>query len=182
MLLAELIGVIYYIFAPAFIGIFDDNPQVIAFGVQQARTASLFYFLLAFSHSVAAVCRGAGKAFVPMFIMFSVWCVLRVGYIALVTRLFGEIGCIYWAYPLTWGISSVIYLVYYLFSDWVHGFDPKPRKQREKPAAQMWAAGFSFGAYFAAVHFQLATSGRSTPYLAMNCLCSTSLSFICWMR
>ena len=128
VLLAELIGVIYYVFAPAFIGIFDDNPQVIAFGVQQARTASLFYFLLAFSHSVAAVCRGAGKAFVPMFIMFSVWCVLRVGYIALVTRLFGEIGYIYWAYPLTWGISSVIYLVYYLFSDWVHGFDPKQRK------------------------------------------------------
>lgn len=63
-----------------------------------------------------------------MFIMFSVWCVLRVGYIALVMRLFGEIGYIYWAYPLTWGISSAIYLVYYLFSDWVHGFDPKPRK------------------------------------------------------
>ncbi len=130
VLMAEAIGVVYYIFAPAFISIFDDNPGVIAFGVQQAHTAALFYGLLAFSHSVAAVCRGAGKAFVPMFIMLSVWCILRIAYIWLVMRLFGEVGYIYWAYPLTWGISSVIYLIYYLFSNWIHGFDPKPVKEK----------------------------------------------------
>ena len=122
---------LYYIFAPALIGIFDDNPGVIAYGVQQARTAALFYFLLAFSHSVAAVCRGSGKAFVPMLIMFSVWCVLRVAYIAVVMHLFGEIGYIYWAYPITCDISSVIYLFYFLFSDWIHGFDPKVPKAKK---------------------------------------------------
>lgn len=123
VLLAEAIGVCYFIFAPAFIGFFDQTPGVIAFGVQQARTVALFYCLLAFSHSVAAVCRGAGKAFVPMCVMLSVWCVVRILYIILVMRLTGEIRYIYWAYPLTWGISSVIYLIYYLRSDWVHGFE-----------------------------------------------------------
>lgn len=123
MLLAELIGVCCFAFAPYLIGLFDQTPGVIAFGVQQARTVALFYCLLAFSHSVAAVCRGAGKAFVPMCVMLSVWCVIRILYIILVMRLTGEIGYIYWAYPLTWGISSVIYLIYYLRSDWVHGFE-----------------------------------------------------------
>ena len=123
VLLAELVGVLIYIFAPQLIGMFDDNAEVIRLGVQQARTAALFYFLLAFSHAVAAVCRGAGKAFVPMFVMLSIWCAVRIAYIALVTRLFNDIGLIYWAYPLTWAISSVIYLFYYLFSDWIHGFD-----------------------------------------------------------
>ena len=123
MLLAELIGVCCFAFAPYLIGFFDQTPGVIAYGVQQARTAALFYCLLAFSHSVAAVCRGAGKAFVPMCVMLSVWCVIRILYIILVMRLTGEIGYIYWAYPLTWGISSVIYLIYYLRSDWVHGFE-----------------------------------------------------------
>ena len=121
--LAEAIGVCYFIFAPAFIGFFDQTPGVIAFGVQQARTVALFYCLLAFSHSVAAVCRGTGKAFVPMCVMLSVWCVVRILYIIIVMRLTGEIRYIYWAYPLTWGISSVIYLIYYLRSDWVHGFE-----------------------------------------------------------
>ena len=123
VLLAEAIGICYFVFAPAFIGFFDQTPGVIAFGVQQARTVALFYCLLAFSHSVAAVCRGAGKAFVPMCVMLSVWCVVRILYIILVMRLTGEIRYIYWAYPLTWGISSVLYLIYYLRSDWVHGFE-----------------------------------------------------------
>jgi putative MATE family efflux protein len=123
VLLAELIGVVYYIWAPQFIGLFDQTPGVIALGVQQARTVALFYCLLAFSHSVAAICRGAGKAFVPMLVMLLVWCVIRIIYIMTVMRLFGQIELIYWAYPLTWAISSVIYLIYYLRSDWVHGFD-----------------------------------------------------------
>jgi putative MATE family efflux protein len=123
VLLAELIGVVYYIWAPQFIGMFDQTPGVIALGVQQARTVALFYCLLAFSHSVAAICRGAGKAFVPMLVMLLVWCVIRIIYIMTVMRLFGQIDLIYWAYPMTWAISSVIYLTYYLRSDWVHGFD-----------------------------------------------------------
>ena len=123
VLLAEAIGVFCYVFSPYLIGLFDRNPGVIELGVRQAHTVALFYCLLAFSHSVAAVCQGAGKAFVPMCVMLSIWCVLRISYIALVMTLFGEIGYIYWAYPLTWGISSVIYLIYYKRSDWVHGFD-----------------------------------------------------------
>lgn len=121
--MTELIGILFYIFAPQLIGLFDSTPEVVALGVQQARTVTLFYLLLAFSHSVAAVCRGAGRAFVPMVVMLSVWCVIRIFYILAVMRIYGEIGYIYWAYPITWGISSVIYLIYYLKSDWVHGFD-----------------------------------------------------------
>lgn len=123
VLLAEAIGICYFAFAPGMISIFDETAGVILFGVRQARTVALFYCLLAFSHSIAAVCRGAGKAFVPMCVMLSVWCVIRIIYIIIVMRLTGEIGYIYWAYPITWAISSVIYLIYYLRSDWIHGFD-----------------------------------------------------------
>lgn len=123
VIMAEMIGVICYVFAPYLIGFFDDTPEVVAYGVQQAHIVALFYCLLAFSHSIAAVCRGAGKAFVPMFVMLSIWCALRIVYIILVMHFIGEIKYIYWAYPLTWLISSVIYLIYYLCSDWVHGFD-----------------------------------------------------------
>lgn len=123
VVMTAMVGIIFYIFAPQLISLFDSTPEVVALGVQQARTATLFYALLAFSHAVAAVCRGAGKAVVPMAIMLSVWCVLRIIYIMAVMRIFGEISYIYWAYPITWSISSIIYLIYYLKSDWVHGFD-----------------------------------------------------------
>lgn len=128
VILAEAVGLIYYLLAPQLIAAFDSAPEVVAMGVQQARTAALFYFLLAFSHSIAAVCRGAGRAFVPMLVMLSVWCIFRIAYIQFVMTYFGEIGYIYWAYPITWGISSVIYLLYYTCSDWTHGFEKKRKK------------------------------------------------------
>lgn len=124
-LLAEAVGVVYYLLAPQLIGLFDSAPEVIALGTQQARTVALFYCLLAASHAIAAVCRGAGKAFVPMFVMLSVWCVVRIAYILLVVHFTGAIEYIYWAYPLTWAISTVIYVIYYLCCDWVHGFEKK---------------------------------------------------------
>lgn len=129
VIMAEIVGVICYIFAPQMIGLFDNNPGVIELGVLQAHTVTLFYFLLAYSHAVAAVCRGAGRVFVPMTVMLSVWCVIRIIYIALVVHFFDDIKYIYPAYPITWTISSIIYFIYYHCSDWVHGFEKRQKKK-----------------------------------------------------
>ncbi len=134
LLLAELIGVLMYLFAPQLTAIFTETPEVIALGVEQARTISLFYCLLAFSHAVASVCRGAGKAFVPMTIMLVFWCVVRITYITTVMHCVHDIQYIYWAYPITWSLSSVVYLIYYHFSDWVHGFEKKSQKLQPEEA------------------------------------------------
>ena len=128
VVMAELRGLGIWLFAPTLVGLFDSNPAVIELGTQQARTEAFFYCLLAFSHAVASVCRGAGKAVVPMSVMLAIWCVLRITYIEIMMHFFHEIQYIYWAYPLTWGISSIIFLCYYLFSDWVHGFETKRKR------------------------------------------------------
>ena len=123
VVLAEAIGLVIWLAAPFLIGLFSDDPAVIELGTKQARIESLFFCLLAFSHAVAAVRRGAGKVFVPMSVMLAIWCVLRITYITIMMHYVHEIQYIYWAYPITWGISSIIYLFYYLFADWIHGFD-----------------------------------------------------------
>lgn len=123
VIMAELIGLALFLFAPAFVGLFSDDPAVIAIGVQQARTEALFFCLLAFSHCVAGICRGAGRSVVPMVIMFSVWCVLRVIYITVAMSVSHDIQLLFIAYPLTWSISSIIYFIYYKKSNWIHGFD-----------------------------------------------------------
>ena len=80
---------------------------------------------MAFSHSVASVCRGAGKAIIPMGVMLIVWCIIRVIYIEIAMSKSHEIVLVFLAYPITWFISSIVFLFYYLFSDWVHGFEKK---------------------------------------------------------
>ena len=111
-LLAEGIGVIIFTLAPLLIAAFNNEPEVVAFGVQQARTVALFYCLLAFSHCCAGILRGLGRPTVPMVIMLAIWCALRIAYITIVLRLIPDIGVIFWAYPLTWSISSILFAWY----------------------------------------------------------------------
>ncbi len=129
VILSELIGILYFVFAPQLFGLFDRSAQVLEFGVRQARIVTLFYCILAYSHAVAAVCRGAGKAFVPMFVMLAVWCVFRIAYIFVVMNVFHDLNYVYMAYPITWAISTVIYFIYYHTSDWVHGFERERSKK-----------------------------------------------------
>ncbi len=129
VIIAEIIGILYFTFAPSIIGLFDSSAEVLYYGLIQARIMTLFYAILAFAHAIAAVCRGAGKAFVPMMVMLSIWCVFRIAYIFTVSHFFHDIRLVYWAYPITWGISSIIYLIYYLKSDWVHGFEHQAKKR-----------------------------------------------------
>ena len=120
---AELIGIFSYNFAPYLIRIFNDSPEVIDFGTRYMRVTSLFYCLLAFSHCIAGVMRGAGKASVPMAVMLSCWCLLRVTYINVALQVVNQLETIAWAYPITWSCSSVVFLIYFLKADWIHTFD-----------------------------------------------------------
>ena len=120
---AELVGVVIYTFAPYFIAAFNSTPKVLSYGVAQAHTASLFYFLLAFSHCMAGILRGAGKSTVPMFVMLVCWCIIRVSYISIAVYFIPDIRVIFWAYPLTWCLSSIVFLLYFLRSDWIHGLE-----------------------------------------------------------
>lgn len=120
LIMAECIGIIIYFASPVLISAFNSDPEVIAFGVQQARTVALFYFLLAFSHCLAGLLRGAGKSIIPMIVMMVCWCIIRVTYITVIVKLIPSIQVIFWAYPLTWTLSSIVFLIFYLKSDWLH--------------------------------------------------------------
>ena len=118
-LLAELIGLAIFLLAPYLIAAFDPTPEVVRFGVEKARTAALFYCELAYSHSVCAVLRGAGKVLFPMGIMGFFWCVVRVAFLMVMVPLTESIQAVYWVYPLTWSLSSVSLFIYYRMSGWL---------------------------------------------------------------
>lgn len=127
-LMAELVGVLSYLLAPQLIGIFSETSIAIDFGVRHMRTICLFYCLLAFSHCVAGIMRGAGKATVPMFTMLLCWCIIRVSYISIATQFVNELTTVSWAYPITWTLSSILFLVYLLKGDWIHHFEKEQQK------------------------------------------------------
>lgn len=123
MAMAELIGVALFFLAPYAMRLFNDDPAVVAVGVRQSHIEALFFCFLAFAHGVSAVLRGAGRAQVPMYTMLGCWCILRVSYITLALKVWPDISTIFWAYPITWSVSCVVFLIYYLKADWVHALE-----------------------------------------------------------
>lgn len=120
-LMAEGIGLLTHIFAVPLITLFSSDPQVITYGVEYCRCNGVFFFMLAFSHGMASIFRGAGRAIVPMFVMMIFWCGVRVSYIAIAVRQIPDIHVVFWAYPITWALSSIFFLFYFLKVDWMHG-------------------------------------------------------------
>lgn len=127
---AEIIGIVIFLFAPTFISLFTSDPQVIANGARQCRTEALFYCLLAFAHCIAGISRGAGRAMVPMVIMLSCWCVVRVIYLTIALKLCHSVLFVYIGYPATWLLSDIFFAIFYLRSDWVHAFDKRAEKEK----------------------------------------------------
>ena len=121
--MAAVISVLAYAFAPQLIGFFSETQEAIDFGTAHMRTICPFFFLLAFSHCIAGVMRGAGKASVPMFTMLGCWCIFRVTYISVAVQYVNQLTTVSWAYPITWTLSSIVFLIYFLKGNWIHNFD-----------------------------------------------------------
>lgn len=129
VIIAELIGITSYFTGPYLIKLFISNEDssiavnVINNGVTAMRTVCIFYPLLAYSHCTAAVMRGSGHALIPMGIMLGVWCLFRVVYVTFMMNVIShELWILYTAYPVTWGISSIIYFIFFHFTDWPYKF------------------------------------------------------------
>lgn len=120
MVVSELGGAFIYFAAPDLIRFFNDDPEVIRYGVLMARNIVFAYALVAYSHGMAGVLRGAGLSRVPMFVMVGCWCVLRVIWIQLMVPLTQDIRVVFWSYPITWVCSVTILTIYFFKVDWLH--------------------------------------------------------------
>lgn len=128
VLMAEIIGVIFFNFAPQLLRFFVNVDEAVLIGEGHAKRISLFFCLLAFSHCAAGVLRGCGKSIVPMITMLAFWCGVRIVYVTTTLHFIPKFSVISWAYPLTWSLSSIVFLIFLLKSDWIHTFEKKKQK------------------------------------------------------
>lgn len=118
IILAETMGLTIAYFAVPLIGLFTKDPEVIEFGLYRANICGGFFFVLAFSHTISGILRGAGKSYVPMLVMTVCWCLIRVTFISIAVKFVPHISTVIWAYPITWTLSSIIFFIYYKRLNW----------------------------------------------------------------
>ena len=107
----EVMGAVLFLLAPQLVGLFNRNPEVIAFGVGRTRVCGLFYCLVGFSHVASAVMRGLGKPMTPMVIMLTCWCAVRIAVLFTLGQVLHDIRLAFWIYPITWTLSTAAYVL-----------------------------------------------------------------------
>lgn len=125
VILAEVIGLILLLNAGTLLKLFISNEKAISYGIIHARITSLFFVLLAFSHCASGILRGCGKSIIPMLTMLAFWCGIRVTYVTIAIKYIPKFQTISWAYPITWSLSSLVFIIILLTTDWIHGLEKK---------------------------------------------------------
>ena len=119
-ILAQSLGILIYFYAPTLMRIFTENQAVIEIGILKATITNFLFFQLAISHTMAGIYRGAGKSIIPMIVMLLFWCLFRVSYITIMLNFFNDIKIVFSAYPITWSLSAIIFIIYFFKGKWLN--------------------------------------------------------------
>ena len=109
------LSTVLYFWGEGFLYIFVNDSNVIQIGIQMIKFLAPFYCLYIGVEVVSGVLRGMGSALLPMLITLSGICLLRVTWILTVFPLHRTIETVEMSYPITWGTTTVLFLIYYLY-------------------------------------------------------------------
>lgn len=112
--IAAILGGLLVVFGPQFLSIFTADPAVIEAGMKRLTIMGPMYCISAFMDNAIAGCRGLGKSFVPMVIVFSGSCVFRIIWVFTVFAYFGTISSLYLLYFFSWMVTAFFESWYFI--------------------------------------------------------------------
>ena len=99
--------------------LFTSDPEVLALGMRISHFLPLTYVTYIAVEVCSASIRGTGESLRPMLITCGGICVFRVLWILLVTPHFHDFFVVIASYPISWLLTSVIFLIYYYKGHWL---------------------------------------------------------------
>lgn len=109
-----VMGLSLVAFGPAFLSIFATDAAVVEAGMKRLRIMGLSYGFSAFMDNAIAGCRGLGKSMVPMAIVITGSCVLRIVWVMTVFAYFHTITSLYLVYICTWAVTALFESLYFV--------------------------------------------------------------------
>ena len=98
---------------------FTGDAEVVNIGAQFCLVLAPSYFTFVFIEILSGAIRGAGEALQPMLITCIGVCGLRVVWILLVVPYWHTMQMVAMNYPVSWVITAVIFVIYYLRGKWL---------------------------------------------------------------
>ncbi len=112
---AVMISVLLYFTCGGIYSLFTDDAEVLRIGIQVTRFLTPAYFTYVCIEVLSGSLRGVGDVWVPTLICLCGICILRVVWIMTAVPLRPGIFTIVFSYPLTWVVSTILFVVYYKF-------------------------------------------------------------------
>ena len=114
-----VISLIYCLFAQYAYMLFTQDENVINIGVEIIYIIAPTFITYITVEILSGTIRGAGKALVPTVICLTGICGIRVLWICFVSPLIGTLSSVIVCYPITWVITSILFLIYYKKGKWL---------------------------------------------------------------
>jgi len=109
-----VIAAFIYVFAPAAVALFTNDPAVIDYGVLFLRTNVFFLLFNCINHVLAGSLRGYGDSKAPMVIMLTGFVVIRQIYLFVMTRFISNTPALVgFSYPVGWMVTCALEVLYY---------------------------------------------------------------------
>lgn len=102
------------VFAEPLYRLFTTDNGVVSIGVDMMRFLIPSYFLYVVIGILSGALRGAGKVLVPVILTCGGVCILRITWMFAVLPVFPGIETIMLSYPVSWGITAILFVIYYV--------------------------------------------------------------------
>lgn len=119
LIASVLLSILVYSTCGFLLRIFTDDASVIEIGVPMIQFLAPFYVTFICIEILSGAVRGAGDSLIPTIITAIGVCGLRVLWVLFVVPLHPTVNMVTASYPITWSITSIAFIVYYLQGGWL---------------------------------------------------------------
>lgn len=101
------------------LGLFTDDPQVLETGYGIIRLIVPAYMTYILIEILSGAMRGTGDSLVPTILTLTGVCLMRVFWVMVIVPMHHDLHTLLLSYPITWVITSAMFLVYDLRGNWL---------------------------------------------------------------
>ena len=108
-------GLLILLFGRPLLGLYNQEPEVIAKGMIRMGIIMPTYFLCGLMDVMVGQLRGVGYSIMPMIVSLTGACLLRIVWILTVFAQNHDLTVLYMSYPVSWFVTFVIHFLCYMF-------------------------------------------------------------------
>lgn len=114
-----LMSTVVFVIGRPMLGMFTDDAHVLEIGMSIIHLISPMWIMYICIEILSGAMRGAGDSLVPTLMTLVGVCLMRVFWVSTIVPRFHELRVLLCSYPLTWTITSILFILYYLRGKWL---------------------------------------------------------------